>query len=129
MSVWPHAAFSQRATWPPSATVRQCSIALITFSWSRLTWPRLASRQAGPRLRRMSATSRATALCEQPHDRLRPPIGDYGPDSIIAQVSCNENRIRPRHIVDFDDLRDVAACAARHWRVAQMMQVLDKIQR
>ena len=23
MSVWPHAAFSQRATWPPSATVRQ----------------------------------------------------------------------------------------------------------
>ena len=38
MSVWPHAAFSQRATWPPSATVRQCSIARITFSWSRLTW-------------------------------------------------------------------------------------------
>src|SRR5271166_171247 len=58
MSVWPHAAFSQRATWPPSATVRQRSIALITFNWSRLTWPRLASRQAGPCSRRMSATSR-----------------------------------------------------------------------
>jgi hypothetical protein len=32
ISVWPHAAFSQRATWPPSAAVRQRSIALITFS-------------------------------------------------------------------------------------------------
>src|SRR5208282_294466 len=58
MSVWPHAAFSQRATWPPSATVRQRSIALITFNWSRLTWPRLVSRQAGPCSRRMSASSR-----------------------------------------------------------------------
>src|SRR5271157_1656219 len=57
MCVWPHAAFSQRATWPPSAAVRQRSIALITFSWSRLAWPRLASRQAGPCSRRMSATS------------------------------------------------------------------------
>src|SRR5271165_7622285 len=31
---------------------------LITFSWSRLTWPRLVSRQAGPCSRRMSASSR-----------------------------------------------------------------------
>jgi hypothetical protein len=31
-----------------SAAVRQRSIALITFNWSRLTCPRLASRQAGP---------------------------------------------------------------------------------
>ena len=30
---------SQRATWPPSAAVRQRSIADITFSWSRLTCP------------------------------------------------------------------------------------------
>src|SRR5688572_8047496 len=59
MSVWPQVSFSQRATWPPSATVRQRSIALITFSWSRLTWPRLASRQAGPWSRKISATSRA----------------------------------------------------------------------
>jgi len=28
---------SQRATWPPSAAVRQRSIAVITFIWSRLT--------------------------------------------------------------------------------------------
>jgi hypothetical protein len=31
ISAWPHAAFSQRATWPPCAAVRQRSIALITF--------------------------------------------------------------------------------------------------
>ena len=55
--MWPQAAFSQRATCPPSAAVRQRSMALITFSWSRLTWPRLASRQAGPCARKMSATS------------------------------------------------------------------------
>src|ERR1700741_2533284 len=47
ITVWPQASFSQRATWPPSATVRQRSIALITFNWSRLTCPRLASRQSG----------------------------------------------------------------------------------
>ncbi len=39
------------------AAVRQRSMALMTFSWSRLTWPRLASRQAGPCSRKMSATS------------------------------------------------------------------------
>ena len=50
---------SQRATWPPSAAVRQRSIADITFSWPRLTWPRLASRQAAPWSRKISATSRA----------------------------------------------------------------------
>ena len=33
---------SQRATWPPSAAVRQLSIADITLSWPRLTWPALA---------------------------------------------------------------------------------------
>src|SRR6267378_7298178 len=41
ISVWPHAAFSQRATYPPSAAVRQRSIALITFnrgSYARC-WP------------------------------------------------------------------------------------------
>jgi hypothetical protein len=44
-------------TCPPSAAVRQLSIARITLSWSRLTWPRLASRQAGPWSRKISATS------------------------------------------------------------------------
>jgi hypothetical protein len=29
--------FSQRSTWPPSAAVRQRSMADITFNWSRLT--------------------------------------------------------------------------------------------
>src|ERR1700745_583751 len=58
ITVWPQASFSQRATWPPSAAVRQRSIALITFNWSRLTCPRLASRQAGPWSRKISATSR-----------------------------------------------------------------------
>src|SRR6266849_7328116 len=51
--------FSQRATWPPSAAVRQLSIADITFNWSRLTWPALALRHAGPWSRKTSATSKA----------------------------------------------------------------------
>src|SRR6202030_1640832 len=57
MTVW--AQPSQRATWPPSATVRQRSIALITFIWSRLTCPALARRHAAPWLRKISATSNA----------------------------------------------------------------------
>ena len=51
--------FSQRATWPPSAAVRQRSIAVITFIWSRLTWPALARRHAAPWSRKISATSSA----------------------------------------------------------------------
>src|SRR6266850_1131935 len=46
-------------TWPPRATVRQLSIADITFNWPRLTWPALACRQAGPWSRKISAISRA----------------------------------------------------------------------
>src|SRR5258707_635278 len=57
MSVCEH--FSQRATWPPRAAVRQLSIADITFSWSRLRWPAWALRHAGPWLRKISATSSA----------------------------------------------------------------------
>src|SRR6266478_6202525 len=55
--IWLCAHFSQRATWPPRAAVRQFSIADITLSWPRLTWPALARRHAGPWLRKMSATS------------------------------------------------------------------------
>src|SRR5712664_1722691 len=55
--IWVYAHFSQRATWPPSAAVRQRSIADITFNWPRLTWPALARRHAGPMPRKMSATS------------------------------------------------------------------------
>ena len=50
---------SQRRTCPPSAAVRQLSIADITFNWPRLTWPALALRHAGPWRRKISATSRA----------------------------------------------------------------------
>src|SRR5215468_9436047 len=57
MLVW--AQSSQRTTCPPRVAVRQLSMALITLSWARLTWPRLASRQAAPWSRKMSATSRA----------------------------------------------------------------------
>src|SRR5499425_1589765 len=42
------AQFSQRATWPPSAIVRQRSMADITFIWSRLTCPAFALRHAAP---------------------------------------------------------------------------------
>src|ERR1700752_3349539 len=48
---------SQRATWPPRAAVRQLSIADITLSWSRLTWPALVRRHAAPWPRKMAATS------------------------------------------------------------------------
>src|SRR5271154_3985204 len=50
---------SQRSTCPPNAAVRQRSIADMTLSWPRLTWPAWDARQAGPRCRKMSATSTA----------------------------------------------------------------------
>src|SRR5262249_1691361 len=53
-----------------SAAVRQRSIADITFNWSRLTWPRLASRQAEPWSRRISATSRPDRAMRAPLPRL-----------------------------------------------------------
>jgi hypothetical protein len=57
MTVWEH--FSQRSTWPPSAAVRQRSMADITFNCSRLTCPALAARHAAPWSRKISATSSA----------------------------------------------------------------------
>src|SRR5207253_8175441 len=50
---------SQRSTCPPNAAVRQRSMADRTLSWPRLTWPAWDARQAGPRWRKMSATSTA----------------------------------------------------------------------
>ena len=50
---------SQRSTCPPNAAVRQRSIADMTLSWPRLTWPAWEARHAGPRWRKMSATSTA----------------------------------------------------------------------
>ena len=55
MTVW--AQSSQHATWLPSTAVRQRSIALMTFIWSRLTCAALARRQARPWSRKISATS------------------------------------------------------------------------
>jgi hypothetical protein len=49
--------FSQRSTCPPSAAVRQRSIADITLSWPRLIRPALAERHAAPWSRKISATS------------------------------------------------------------------------
>src|SRR6516164_2964543 len=57
MRRWAHS--SQRSTCPPSAAVRQRSIADMSLSWPRLTWPAWDARQAGPRRRKMSATSTA----------------------------------------------------------------------
>src|SRR5216684_2320130 len=57
MTVGAHVSFSQRPTWPPSAAVRQRSIADMTFIWPRLTWPALAWRHAAPWSRKIAATS------------------------------------------------------------------------
>src|SRR5271169_3327294 len=48
---------TQRSTCPPNAAVRQRSIADMTLSWPRLTWPAWEARHAGPWWRKMSATS------------------------------------------------------------------------
>src|SRR5882724_11188669 len=57
MTVCAHVSFSQRPTWPPSAAVRQRSIADMTFIWPRLTWPALAWHHAAPWSRKIAATS------------------------------------------------------------------------
>src|ERR1019366_7448576 len=56
MRVW--AQSSQRSTWPPSAAVRQISIAVMTRRWARLRWASFAARQPAPWRRKTSATSR-----------------------------------------------------------------------
>lgn len=55
MWLWPQS--WQAATCPPSAAVRQHSMADIALSWPKLRWPALALRQAGPWSRKISATS------------------------------------------------------------------------
>src|SRR5665213_489785 len=55
MRVW--AQSWHRSTWPPSAAVRQASIADMTRSWPALTWPAFRARQASPWRRKTSATS------------------------------------------------------------------------
>src|ERR1700757_4507089 len=85
MAVCAQASFSQRATWPPSATVRQRSMALITFNWSRLTCLRLASRQAGPWSRKISATSRVGRPTSA---AVTPPVRAYA--SSLAAGACRQ---------------------------------------
>src|SRR5277367_3045137 len=95
MSSW--AQSSQRTTWPPRAAVRQFSIADIAFNWPRLTWPALASRQAWPWPRKISATSRArraTRSGRQAGFRLG---GAYRRD--LGQVQT-EPLQRTRHVAD-----------------------------
>src|SRR5260221_1968248 len=55
MRRWPQS--SHPSMCPPSAEVRQVSMADITFSWARLIRPACAARQAGPTARKTSATS------------------------------------------------------------------------
>jgi hypothetical protein len=70
--MWLVAALAQPATCPPSASVRQASIADITLSWVRLTCPALACRHAGPWARKMSAISSLGRGTPAPgHSRLR----------------------------------------------------------
>src|SRR4029077_13544330 len=75
---------SQRATCPPSATVRQRSIALMTF-WSRLTWPALARRHAVPWSRKISATSKAGRDMAGRSSRLRRLASLPGRPARLAQ--------------------------------------------
>src|SRR5712671_7605237 len=46
----------------------------MTFSWSRLTWPALACRHAGPWSRKISATSRAGRAMTPLRRRLVLPV-------------------------------------------------------
>ena len=84
MWVWPH--FSQAATWPPSAAVRQCSMADITLSWPRLRWPARARRQAGPWARKTSATS-------------NDPRGMAAPGQAGGTFRCSSGLLTARRVV------------------------------
>src|SRR5450432_126626 len=138
--MWPQASFSQRATCPPSAAVRQRSIALITFNWPKLTWPRLASRQAAPWSRKISATSRAGrgmrrllrrrlalagllgpfAWCVEPVERALDRGDEAGGDPRIArrrlQLRMSEQRL------DHSDI-DAAIIEVRGKAVPKRVQV------
>ncbi len=87
MWLWPH--FSQAATWPPSTAVRQRSMADITLSWARLTWPALAVRQAGPWARKMSATSSRSRAMTPPGQ-----AGGKGPG-----LRCSSGLLTARRVV------------------------------
>src|SRR6516162_6159047 len=70
---------SQRSTCPPNAAVRQRSIADMTLSWPRLTWPAWDARQAGPRWRKMSATSPGERSMQLARTRMLPAVAGKQP--------------------------------------------------
>ena len=71
----------QRSTCPPSAALRQRSIADITLSWPMLNRP--PARKADPWARKMSATSRAQRPTEV---ALRGVQTLYGTDDLAQNV-------------------------------------------
>src|SRR5215472_18894722 len=99
MRRWPQS--SQPSIWPPSAAVRQFSIADITLSWARLTWGR-HSPHASPvheceRYRRPQAmvapgsTARVVAFHQQPEmlERTR-----HCPDRLGGDAGVERGRIQ-----------------------------------
>ena len=120
---------------PPSAAVRQRSIALITFRWPRFTCPRLASRQRGrgrgrcPRPRSITPT-RPPAISAACHPLRAPPastgleLGDRArdrrdPTCRDARVACcrielvvSENRLDQTECSAPASSR----CVANEWR-------------
>src|SRR5215471_18704338 len=85
-----YAQSSQRSTCPPSADVRQISIAVMTRRWARLTWPALAERHASPWRRKISATS------------------SFGPD--MAAVSGGRRQLQVQEFQRALDLPDGVYC-------------------
>ena len=84
---------SQRSTCPPNAAVRQRSIADMTFSWPRLTWPAWDARHAGPRWRKMSATSTPTGQARG--------LKAHGRDNGGASAGHLQQQVeRARHLAD-----------------------------
>ena len=68
---------------PPSAALRHCSMADITLSCPRLRWSCWAWRQAGPWVRKMSATSKAARPTPTPP---RLPQSLQGADHLAQQL-------------------------------------------
>ena len=85
----PHVAFEATlaiAELGHACTLHKRSIALITLSWPRLTWPRLASRQAGPWSRKISATSRTGRVMRDRRQAGGPSFGNISRSSGLITV-------------------------------------------
>src|SRR5215467_12197316 len=130
---------SQRSTWPPNAAVRQRSIADMTLSWPRLTWPAWEARQAGPRWRKMSATSTASrdngrasaGHLQQKVERAchlaECADGDAGVERRGVELLVSEQRPglrRGRLVWDFDLSRAASVSTITAWQVDRL-QLLE----